>query len=264
VSTKTPSPKPAESQSHRLWRTSLAILCAGLTATATAEEPVPPSPSLMFSIQSAPPSTAAAPSTTDLLLEDRPIGQLRASLQFPAGSTIPANAAKPQLEAAGVEPQAVGLGRGFCLEPVDWDATALRHRPLYFEEPNLERLGYYYGGARDGRCRRFLCQPVSNCLANKPDDLWLKQKWFEWQYKLDCNPPQNQLLQPLVSAAHFYGRIAILPYQAGVWPPTEQYYVLGEDRPDSPVCYRKYYMPLSLKGLLYQSAAVTGLGYAIP
>lgn len=218
---------------------------------------LPPTPSLQ-------PASPAASSATAQLLDDRPIGQLRASLQLPSEATAPDNAAQPHLQAAGLQYQVTGLGRGFCLEPVDWDATALRHRPLYFEEPNLERLGYYYGYPCDGRYRRFVCSPVSKTLACRSDDCWLKQKWFAWQYALDCNPPDNQIIQPFVSACNFYGRIAMLPYQWGAMPPCEDVYVLGEDRPGSPVPYRKHYMPPSLKGVLYQGAAVTGLGFAIP
>jgi hypothetical protein len=231
-------------------------LTAGILAEA--QEPIPPLPMPADSAQ------AAQLSATAQLLEDRPIGQLRPSLQLPTGAVAPENAALPHLQAAGVQFQPTGLGRGFCLEPVDWDATALRHLPLYFEEPNLERLGYYYGYPCDGRYRRWICSPVTNYLACKPDDSWLKQKWFAWQYQLDCNPPHNQLIQPVVSACNFYGRIAALPYMWGAANPREEFYVLGEDRPGSPVPYRKHYIPLSLKGILYQGAAVTGLGYAIP
>jgi len=229
----------------------------GLTAAANAQGSLPPMPSPL-------PAQSATSSTTASLLEDRPIGQLRASLKLPSGAESPENAAKPRLLATGVQLQPTGLGRGFCLEPVDWDATALRHRPLYFEEPNLERLGYHYGYPCDGRVRRAMFSPISNHLACKPDDSWLKQKWFAWQCKLDSYQPHNQLIQPVVSACHFYGRILVLPYMWGAADPREDFYVLGEDRPGSPVPYRKHYIPLSLRGALYQGAAVTGLGYAVP
>jgi hypothetical protein len=247
---------------HCGWSGGLTLLVLAAVATTSiplyAQVELPPQP-----VPDAVDATAS-PTVTASLLEDRPIGQLRPSLKLPPGAQAPDNIARPHLEAAGVELQPTGLGRGFCLEPVDWDATALRHLPLYFEEPNLERLGYYYGYPRDGRVRRFLTAPISNHLACKPDDSWLKQKWFEWQYTLDCNPPHNQLIQPVVSACHFYGRIAMLPYMVGAACPHEEFYVLGEDRPGSPVPYRKHYIPLSLKGVLLQGAAMTGLAFAVP
>uniref|UniRef100_A0A7C2NX98 Uncharacterized protein n=1 Tax=Schlesneria paludicola TaxID=360056 RepID=A0A7C2NX98_9PLAN len=236
----------------------LALAVSAVVQTAAGQEALPPGPAATA------PGLPAASTAAMPLLEDRPIGQLRATVKLPEGAQAPENTARPHLQAAGLEWQPTGLGRGFCLQPVDWEATALRHLPLYFEEPNLERLGYYYGYPCDGRYRRWICSPVTNYLACKPDDSWLKQKWFAWQYKLDCNPPHNQLIQPVVSACHFYGRIAALPYMMGAACPREEFYVLGEDRPGSPVPYRKHYIPLSLKGILYQGAAVTGLGYAIP
>ena len=66
-----------------------------------------------------------------------------------------------------------------------WKASNLCHKPLYFEEVNLERYGHTAG-------------PV---------------------------------LQPLVSSAHFFGNIIVLPYKMGVHGPTECQYSLGYYRP---------------------------------
>jgi hypothetical protein len=43
-----------------------------------------------------------------------------------------------------------GYSRTGMLAAFHWEATAFCHRPLYFEEPNLERLGYSHG----------FCQPL--------------------------------------------------------------------------------------------------------
>ena len=72
-------------------------------------------------------------------------------------------------------------GRSFTPSAIQWKASGLCHKPLYFEEVQLERYGHEIG-------------PV---------------------------------LQPLVSTAHFFGNIAVLPYKMGIHPPTECQYALG-------------------------------------
>jgi hypothetical protein len=98
-----------------------------------------------------------------------------------------------------------------------WEAPALCHRPLYFEDENLERHGRSLG-----------------------------------------------LLQPAASAAHFAGRAAIWPYLAGSFSPHECIYTLGRERPGSCTDYRLYRHPVSLRGAVYQGAAVTGLSFVVP
>lgn len=212
----------------------LLVLCSWFVwdSAATAQEPLPPGPAATTGGE-------GSPQITDLLLQDRPIGALRANLNAPT-TAAPENLAKPHLAEAGVTPQLGGLGRGWCLEPFTWEAAATRHRPLYFEEPNLERMGYYYGapGLKHNKltCNTGLCT-------------WM---------------PEDELLQPFVSAAHFYGRVAAMPYMMGADCPFEEVYTLGEDRPGSCLPYRKHLMPLSLRGAIYQGAAATGLAYIIP
>ncbi|MBI1346896.1 hypothetical protein GC163_11475 [bacterium] len=204
----------------------------GQGSALSAQDALPPVPA-----ESSP--AAVKSSVTDALLQDRPIGDLQASLSAPT-LNAPENLARPRLAEAGVAPQPGGLGRGWCLEPFDWEASAMRHRPLYFEEPNLERMGYYYGapGLKHNKltCNTGLCA-------------WM---------------PEDELLQPFVSAAHFYGRVAAVPYMMGVDYPWVEIYTLGDDRPGSCVPYRTYLVPLSLKGALLQGKAVLGLAYIIP
>jgi len=213
-----------------IWVVGVMGISHGLSLSA--QEALPPEP-----VSS--PAVPVKSALTDALLQDRPIGDLRASLAAPTPAA-PENLARPHLAEAGVAPQPGGLGRGWCLEPFSWDATAMRHRPAYFEEPNLERMGYYYGlpGLKHNKltCNTGLCA-------------WM---------------PEDELLQPFVSAAHFYGRVAVMPYLMGADCPLEEVYSLGEDRPGSYLPYRKYLMPLSLRGAIYQGAAATGLAYMIP
>ena len=65
--------------------------------------------------------------------------------------------------------QSMGTGRGWMPYSYYWEAAALAHRPVYFEEINLERYGNSFG-----------------------------------------------LVQPVVSAAHFFGTMPLLPYIAVV------------------------------------------------
>jgi len=75
-----------------------------------------------------------------------------------------------------------------------WQATQLCHRPLYFEEINLERYGHSLGCA-----------------------------------------------QPLLSAAHFYGTVAVMPVKFVLEPPCQCVYTLGHFRPGSCVPFEVYH-----------------------
>jgi hypothetical protein len=195
--------------------------------------------------------------------DEHPISLLRATVALPTAD-VPENVAAPRLVQEGVSHQPTGLGRGWTLQPYEWDPTALRHLPLYFEEPNLERLGYYYGCPE---CRR-----IHNVLFCSIDEYRaaLRDEKAGCRQPLECychgcdHCPQHQLLQPMVSAAHFFGRVAAIPYMVGAEHPHCEVYEFGRDRPGSPVPYRKYYMPLSLKGAIYEGAAATGIGFIIP
>jgi len=98
-----------------------------------------------------------------------------------------------------------------------WKASALCHKPLYFEEMSVERYGHSWG-----------------------------------------------IAQPVVSGAHFFGSLALLPYQMGVHPPGECIYPLGYYRPGSCAPKMWYQAPLSLRGALAQGGAVTGLVFLLP
>jgi hypothetical protein len=99
-----------------------------------------------------------------------------------------------------------------------WQASNLCHKPLYFEDVNLERYGHTSG-------------PV---------------------------------LQPLVSSAHFFVNIAVLPYKMGIHPPGECQYALGYYRPGNCAPWIVPPVPLSLKGGLTQAATMSGLFWLIP
>ncbi|MGB7347703.1 MAG: hypothetical protein WBD20_26000 [Pirellulaceae bacterium] len=92
-----------------------------------------------------------------------------------------------------------------------WKASNLCHKPLYFEEVNLERYGHTAG----------------------------------------------PILQPVVSSAHFFANIAVMPYKMGIHPPSECQYALGYYRPGNCAPWIVPPVPLSLRGAAAQAAAVT-------
>jgi len=108
--------------------------------------------------------------------------------------------------------------RSWQQSKVTWKASNLCHKPLYFEEVNLERYGHTAG----------------------------------------------PFAQPLVSSAHFFLNIAVLPYKMGVHSPSECQYTLGYYRPGNCAPWICPPVPISLRGGLYQAAVVTGAFWLIP
>ncbi|WP_166826173.1 HEAT repeat domain-containing protein [Thalassoroseus pseudoceratinae] len=99
--------------------------------------------------------------------------------------------------------------RPWIVTSKSYEAPAYCHRPLYFEETNLERYGHHWHG-----------------------------------------------VQPLVSAAHFYGRIPFMPYLATVSKPWECEYPLGKYRPGSCSPFQHELVPLRADAALVQVGAM--------
>jgi hypothetical protein len=99
-----------------------------------------------------------------------------------------------------------------------WKASALCHKPLYFENEQLERYGH------------------------------------SW-------PP---CIQPVVSGAHFFSRLPVLPYCMGVEPPCECIYALGHYRPGNCAPYMCDAIPLSPRGALIEAGSVVGAAAILP
>jgi hypothetical protein len=72
------------------------------------------------------------------------------------------------------------------------------------------------------------------------------------------------ILQPAVSAAHFFGTLPALPYLVGAEHPHECIYTLGQYRPGDCVPLRCHYWPLSLSGATLEGGLATGLVFLIP
>lgn len=112
-------------------------------------------------------------------------------------------------------PQIAYQPREWLPVQMTWKASNLYHKPLYFEEVNLERYGHTAGPT----------------------------------------------LQPLVSTAHFFVNIAVLPYKMGIHPPSECQYALGYYRPGNCAPWIIPPVPLSLRGAMFEAAAIgAGIG----
>ena len=86
------------------------------------------------------------------------------------------------------------------------------HKPLYFEDVQLERYGHMAG---------------------------------PW-------------VQPFASAANFFCTFPILPYKMGLELPNECIYTLGYYQPGSCAPYLFDPLPLSVRGLFFESTAWVG------
>jgi len=74
-------------------------------------------------------------------LEGRPITSLTVNIGHKAGAT-PKDIGREQLTRMQARTPDDVFGRNWPTVCYEWDAPALAHRPLYFEEVNLERYGY--------------------------------------------------------------------------------------------------------------------------
>jgi hypothetical protein len=106
-------------------------------------------------------------------------------------------------------------GRNFGPTTFTWKATGVCHKPLYFEDVQLERYGH------------------------------------SW----------SPVVQPFMSAAHFFISVPLLPYKMGLTPPNECIYTLGYYRPGSCAPYVFEPIPLSLRGALFEAAGATAFTF---
>jgi hypothetical protein len=119
-----------------------------------------------------------------------------------------------------------GQTRGWPVNTFNWVASCFCSNPLYFEEINLERYGY--GCGCFGPC-------CSNCV------------------------------QSVVSGAHFFANVVILPYKMGVDCPCDCDYTLGHYRPGSCPPWRYTCCTrCSALGAASAGGVATGLIFLIP
>ncbi|MGI9454926.1 MAG: hypothetical protein ACR2NU_00095, partial [Aeoliella sp.] len=71
-------------------------------------------------------------------------------------------------------------------------------------------------------------------------------------------------LQPIVSGAHFFTRLPVLPYCKGLYPPNECIYPLGHYRPGNCAPYMVDPIPFTWRAALFQAGATVGTAGVLP
>jgi hypothetical protein len=175
--------------------------------------PAAPQPIEPLVIES--PETLPVPGTPNDpcgLVVEKPLSELGINIAIPAGD-LPTDHGAVCLASLNTP-----VVRSFPTYYYQWDATCLCHRPLYFEEINLERYGYGCG-----------------CC-----------------------------LQPLASAAHFFGTVPALPYCMAAECPHECVYTLGHYRPGSCPPWRCHWPPADPLAAAAEGGVWTGMIFLIP
>ncbi|MDR2345788.1 MAG: hypothetical protein LBE18_06950 [Planctomycetaceae bacterium] len=72
------------------------------------------------------------------------------------------------------------------------------------------------------------------------------------------------VLEPIISGVKFFTTIPILPYKAGLTPPNECVYTLGHYRVGNCAPHQLDPLPISIRAILFESAAVIGAAAIIP
>jgi hypothetical protein len=98
----------------------------------------------------------------------------------------------------------------------------------------------------------------------KASALCYKPLYFEQAHMERYGHSWGPVLDPVLSGAHFFATLPVLPYKMGVETPCECIYPLGYYRPGS--CAPRYIepWPVSIRGALLEAGAITGLSAALP
>jgi hypothetical protein len=168
---------------------------------------------LLTTLQSSPSaSDLPAPASQPPLTEEQ-IQQLEVIEAF----ELPTNFAAARFAREGAVAHRMGTSRSHAETVMTWEAPAVCHRPLYFEDINLERHGY-----------------------------------------------KVPLIQPAISAAHFFGRVPLLPYMMVTEGHRNCQYTLGHYRPGDYAPYSLYVPRLRLDASAAEMALAAGLIFAFP
>jgi hypothetical protein len=130
----------------------------------------------------------------------------------PASGLMPTDQATEVFQPGPLSPE------GVTWKPFYWSASEIWHRPLYFDDVQLER----YGQTR------------------------------------------APLLQPVLSGAHFFGTLPIIPYKTGLDRPFEMVSTLGYYRPGSPAPCVGRRLPWQWDAALIQAGAVVSGVFILP
>jgi hypothetical protein len=90
-----------------------------------------------------------------------------------------------------------------------------------------------------------------------------KPLYFE-DWSLERYGHSHGPLDPVLSAAHFFTTLPVLPYKMGVELPWECIYPLGYYRPGSCAPWTIPAVPISCRGFAVEAATITGLVFLLP
>lgn len=109
------------------------------------------------------------------------------------------------------------------------------------------------------RPRRFACTTFTWKAAGHCH----KPLYFE-HWTLERYGHSHGWADPIISGAHFFATLPVLPYKMGVELPWECVYPLGYYRPGSCAPWTVPAVPISRRGLALEAATVTGLVFLLP
>ncbi|MBL9094158.1 MAG: hypothetical protein JNL96_23265 [Planctomycetaceae bacterium] len=102
------------------------------------------------------------------------------------------------------------------------------------------------------------------CYMWKASGLCHKPLYFDEEALERYGHSTGPFSQPIVSGAHFFATLPVLPYKMGVNPPWECQYALGYYRPGSCAPYILPGIPINANGIAAQAAATAGVIYLFP
>lgn len=164
--------------------------------------------------------------------------------------------------------------------------------------PNADDLAAADGGFRDDECPQLSSlkriSEITNVIAASAGDVprecyfdeavigpnnrnWMHTT-YTWKASGLCHKPlyfeevaleryghsTGPISQPIVSGAHFFGTLPLLPYKMGLNPPWECKYALGYYRPGSCAPYIVPGVPISGRAIAAEAATVMGLIFILP
>ncbi len=91
-----------------------------------------------------------------------------------------------------------------------------------------------------------------------------KPLYFEQRHLERYGHTARYWTQPILSAAHFFSTLPVLPYRMGLRTPNECVYALGHYRPGNCAPYLIPAIPFTLRAGLMQAGAVTGAAALLP
>jgi hypothetical protein len=102
------------------------------------------------------------------------------------------------------------------------------------------------------------------CYTWKASGLCHKPLYFEQAHMERYGHSWGPVLDPVISGAHFFASVPMLPYKMGLEPPCECIYPLGHYRPGNCAPHYVEPFPWSIRAAASEAGALTGLIFAVP